>query len=102
MFNFILGLIAGWILGLINFKLLRRDIKKVPGPAPNGAGVNTSSLKRIKRFVFISYLKRFVLQGLVLAACLFLKGVLFFLGAVSGLLCLTFLKSRAKLSTLRP
>lgn len=102
MFNFVLGLIAGWILGLINFKLLCRDIEKVPGSAPDGVRINTSSLKRIRRFFFISYLKRYILQGLVLAACLFLKGVLFFLGAIVGLLCLTSLKSRAKLSTLRP
>jgi len=99
---FFLGLIAGWILDLINFKLLRRDIEKMPGPAPDGARAGTFSSKRIKRFFFISYLKRYILQGLVLAACLFLKGVSFFLGAVVVLLCLTFLKSRVKLSTLKP
>lgn len=102
MFNFILGLIAGAILGLINFRLLRRDVQRMVGLTANSPGADAPSSKKLKHFFFISYLRRYVLLGLVLAACLFLKGIFFFLGAVVGLLCLTFLKSRTKLSTLRP
>ncbi len=78
-FNIILGLITGGILGLINLKLLQRDIVK-------SATINK---EKIRVFFFVSYFRRYMLNGLVLAACLFLKNILFFLGALAGLL-LTF------------
>ncbi|RKY38703.1 MAG: hypothetical protein DRP75_04000 [Candidatus Omnitrophota bacterium] len=68
----LLGLVIGGCLGMINFALLQRQVNKVMQTGGRG--------------MVIGYLGRYLLQGLVLFACLFLKGIVFFLSAVAGLL----------------
>ncbi len=76
MIKLVLGLVSGGILGLINFRLLTGNVVKS----------KQIEKKKIKAFFFISYLKRYILIGLILSAGLFFKGKLFFLGIVIGLL----------------